>query len=62
MHIYTSNGLIDSNNADHNPVVTHFVGWGGLMPNYTQICAEGWQLNSPGSYTLKGRPCVVVHT
>ncbi|MHB8295768.1 MAG: hypothetical protein ACYDH5_14320 [Acidimicrobiales bacterium] len=63
MHAYASNGsLPNRDNANHNPVESLTDVVGHTVPDYTQVCGEGWRWNGGTSYTLMGRPCILVHT
>ena len=60
-HIYASNGKINSNNANKNPIVTYTVAVSRDIGR-TSVCAEGWEyITTTGSYALRGRPCVSVN-
>lgn len=59
-HIYSADGSINYNQANHNPIVTATLDVSRNLPNYTQVCAEGWRKNGGGNYTMMGRPCLVV--
>lgn len=59
-HIYSADGSINYNQANHSPIVTATLDVSRNLPNYTQVCAEGWRNNGGGNYTMMGRPCLIV--
>lgn len=59
-HIYSNNGEIEKNQSNNNPIITLTKSVGKKLTNHTQVCAEGWKFNGGSSYTLMGRPCLIV--